>query len=73
MQKKVQPDTFMNRIQPFFVLGALIVLAPAAQARLEVVATTPDFGSIAGQIAGSRGSVTTLAKPTEDPPSRASL
>ena len=57
----------MNRIQPFFVLGALIVLAPAAQARLEVVATTPDFGSIAGQIAGSRGSVTTLAKPTEDP------
>ena len=67
MQKTVQPDTIMNRIHPFFVLGALVYLAPAAQARLEIVATTPDFGSIASEIAGSRGAVTTLAKPTEDP------
>src|SRR5213592_1144596 len=41
--------------------------SPAAQAKLEVVATTPDFGSIATEIGGSRASVTTLAKPTEDP------
>src|SRR5216117_1959518 len=67
MQETVQPDTIMNRIRPFFLLGALIFLAPVAQARLEVVATTPDFGSIASEIAGSHGSVTTLAKPTEDP------
>src|SRR5437762_13536327 len=43
------------------------MLAPAAQAKLEVVATTPDFGSIATEIGGRSVSVTTLAKPTEDP------
>src|SRR5438045_3274750 len=49
------------------VLSALFMLAPAAQAKLEVVATTPDFGSIVAEIVGHRASVTTLAKPTEDP------
>jgi len=67
MQKTVQPETIMNSIHAFFVLGALLFLAPAAQARLEIVATTPDLSSIASEIAGSHGSVTTLAKPTEDP------
>jgi zinc/manganese transport system substrate-binding protein len=38
-----------------------------AVAKLNVVATTPDFGSIASIIGGSEVSVTTLAKPTEDP------
>ena len=59
----------MNRFSPFSVLCALVSLwlAPAAQAKLEIVATTPDFGSIAAEIAGTRASVTTLAKPTEDP------
>jgi zinc/manganese transport system substrate-binding protein len=32
-----------------------------------VVATTPDFGAIASAVGGSEVSVTTLAKPTEDP------
>jgi zinc/manganese transport system substrate-binding protein len=39
----------------------------SASAKLNVVATTPDFGSIASAIGGNEVSVTTLAKPTEDP------
>jgi zinc/manganese transport system substrate-binding protein len=39
----------------------------AAAAKLNVVATTPDFGAIAREIGGDRVEVTTLAKPTEDP------
>ena len=57
----------MNQISPFLIVCALIFLAPVALAKVEVVATTPDFGSIATEIGGSRASVTTLAKPTEDP------
>jgi zinc/manganese transport system substrate-binding protein len=41
--------------------------AATARAKLNVVATTPDFGSIAAAIGGNDVSVTTLAKPTEDP------
>ncbi len=55
----------MNKVSPFLIVCALIFLAPAAQAKVEVVATTPDFSSIAAEIGGSRASVTTLAKPTE--------
>ncbi|PYM13327.1 MAG: zinc ABC transporter substrate-binding protein [Verrucomicrobia bacterium] len=57
----------MNKIFPILVLCALAILAPAAEAKLDVVATTLDFGSIATEIGGNRASVTTLAKPTEDP------
>src|SRR5438552_3727949 len=67
MPKTVKPDTTMNRVSPFLIVCAFLFLAPAAQAKVEVVATTPDFGSIAAEIGGSRASVTTLAKPTEDP------
>src|SRR6266550_8737906 len=67
MRKTVKPDTTMNNVPPYLIVCALIFLAPAAQAKLEIVATTPDFGSIAAEIGGSRASVTTLAKPTEDP------
>lgn len=47
-----------------------LLLSAACQpvlAKLNVVATTPDFGSIATAIGGDKVSVTTLAKPTEDP------
>jgi len=37
-----------------------------AQAKLNVVATTPDFAAIAREIGGSRVEVASLAKPTED-------
>src|SRR5438046_10069416 len=57
----------MNRVPSFLIVCALIFLTPVAQAKVEVVATTPDFGSIATEIGGNRASVTTLAKPTEDP------
>jgi zinc/manganese transport system substrate-binding protein len=43
-------------------LGALSV-----QAKLNVVATLPDFGSLAREIGGDNVNVTVLAKPTEDP------
>src|SRR5213594_3674021 len=67
MRMTVKPDTAMNKVSPFLIVCALIFLAPVALAKVEVVATTHDFGSIATEIGGSRASVTTLAKPTEDP------
>src|SRR5437764_671204 len=67
MRKTVKPDTLMKKILPFLVLCALAILTPAAQAKLDVVATTLDLSSIATEIGGNRASVTTLAKPTEDP------
>ena len=47
--------------------GALLLLAFTAQAKLNVVATTPDFGALAKEIGGDHIDLTTLAKPTEDP------
>ena len=40
---------------------------PPAVAKITVVATTPDLGSIAREIGGDAIDVKTLAKPTEDP------
>jgi len=39
----------------------------AAHAKLNVVATTPDFGAIAREIGGNEVDVFTMCKPTEDP------
>jgi zinc/manganese transport system substrate-binding protein len=47
------------------VVGMLLPFA--AQAKLNVVATTPDLASIAKEIGGEHIELTTLAKPTEDP------
>src|SRR5215471_1947684 len=49
------------------LLLGLNLLMPAAHAKLNVVATTPDLGSIAKEIGGDKIELTTLAKPTEDP------
>src|SRR6516225_1849354 len=49
------------------LLLAIGTCAIAAQAKLNVVATLPDFGSLAREIGGDKVSVTVLAKPTEDP------
>ncbi len=48
---------------------AFLWLASAftAQAKINVVATLPDFGAIAREIGGDNVDVTVLAKPTEDP------
>ena len=52
-----------------FLLNVIapVLLAATAQAKLNVIATTPDFGALAKEIGGDRVDVTTLAKPTEDP------
>jgi len=47
-----------------FVLTAAI--AASAQAKLNVVATLPDFAALANEIGGDKVEVTVLAKPTED-------
>ncbi|HWH92009.1 MAG TPA: zinc ABC transporter substrate-binding protein, partial [Candidatus Binatia bacterium] len=50
-----------------FLLCAIIACACSAQAKLNVVATLPDFGSLAREIGGDKVNVTVLAKATEDP------
>jgi len=47
--------------------GAIITAAFTAQAKLNVVATTPDLGAIAKEIGGDKIDLTTMARPTEDP------
>jgi zinc/manganese transport system substrate-binding protein len=46
---------------------SLWLIAPMAQAKLNVVATLPDFGAIAQEIGCDDIKVTTLARGTEDP------
>jgi zinc/manganese transport system substrate-binding protein len=48
------------------ILALLFTCALAGEAKLNVVATLPDFGSLAREIGGDKVSVTVLAKPTED-------
>jgi zinc/manganese transport system substrate-binding protein len=50
-----------------FILPLLVVSALPAQAKLNVVATTPDLGALAQAIGGDKIDLTTLARPTEDP------
>src|SRR5438309_9833736 len=45
----------------------IVLCAFSAQAKINVVATLPDLGSLAREIGGDNVSVTVLAKPTEDP------
>lgn len=46
----------------------LFLLVPfVAHAKLNIVATTPELAAIAREVAGTRGEVISLAKPTEDP------
>lgn len=47
-------------------LIALLLATAGAAAKLNVVATTPDFGAIAREIGGDKVEVFTMAKPTED-------
>jgi len=50
-------------------LGLLVfaVSLATSQAKLNVVATTPDLGSLAHAVGGDKVSITTLARPNEDP------
>ncbi len=49
------------------IFSVICASAFAAQAKLNVVATLADFGSIAREIGGDKVDVTVMAKPTEDP------
>jgi zinc/manganese transport system substrate-binding protein len=57
----------MNSPLRLVLLPLCVLLALPARATLNVVATTPDLGALAGAIGGHAISLTTLAKPTEDP------
>jgi zinc/manganese transport system substrate-binding protein len=50
-----------------FAVAAIINVASTAQAKINVVATTPDIASIAKEIGGDKIELTTLVRPTEDP------
>lgn len=54
-------------MKTLFVSIFSILFAIGAQAKLNVVATTPDLAAIAREIGGDKIEITTLAKPTEDP------
>jgi len=49
------------------ILSATFSFALDAEAKLNVVATLPDLGSLAGEIGGDKIALSVLAKPTEDP------
>src|SRR3989440_10803507 len=51
----------------FLLLSSILLFAFAAQAKLNVVATLPDFGSLAREIGGDKIDIIVLAKATEDP------
>ena len=51
----------------FIFLLTLLSIAVTAEAKLNVVATLPDFGSLAREVGGDKVDVIVLAKPTEDP------
>src|SRR5215831_16299866 len=58
-----------NRSPRYILWGlvAIMALTLTCQAKLNVVATTPDLGSIAKEIGAENIDLTTLAKPAEDP------
>ena len=57
-----------NRVTKYLSAAAFcLTTALAAQAKVNVVATLPDYASLAREIGGDNVVVTTLAKPTEDP------
>jgi len=49
------------------ILFTTFACALAAHAKLNVVATLPDFGSLAREIGGDKIDIVVLAKATEDP------
>src|SRR5712671_3842811 len=52
---------------PFMFAALFAAFVLPAHAKLNVVATLPDFGSLAREIGGDKVDVTVMAKPTEDP------
>jgi ABC-type Zn uptake system ZnuABC Zn-binding protein ZnuA len=57
----------LNYMKCQSIIAAVLLAAAASHAKLNVVATLPDFGAIAEQIGGDKIKVTTIARGTEDP------
>lgn len=57
----------MKNFLKFLFALALVAGAFSAQAKLNVVVTTPDLASIAKEVGGDKVELTTMARPTEDP------
>jgi ABC-type Zn uptake system ZnuABC Zn-binding protein ZnuA len=57
----------MKPLPLLLALGAFLTALPAAQARLNVVATLPDLAALVREIGGDHVKVTSLAVGTEDP------
>ena len=55
------------RINCAIFTAAVLASASPAGAQLKVVSTTGEYGALAAEVGGARVSVTTIAKPTEDP------
>src|SRR5258705_13130064 len=53
-------------IKPLLVMG-ILTGALTGQAKLNVIATTPDLAALAGAVGGKQIDITTLARSTEDP------
>src|SRR6266513_1534692 len=49
------------------ILSVIFSWAFSSEAKLNVVATLPDFASLAREVGGDKIDIVTLAKPTEDP------
>jgi zinc/manganese transport system substrate-binding protein len=54
-------------MKKILLILSTLVACFTAQAKLNVVATLPDFGSLAREIGGDKIDIIVLAKPTEDP------
>jgi zinc/manganese transport system substrate-binding protein len=57
----------MKNVLKLLLAAALLGGALTAQAKLNVVVTTPDLASLAEVVGGKQIDLTTLARPTEDP------
>src|SRR5882724_4274246 len=56
----------LNSMKSKILLFAMALLTATAQAKLNVVATLPDFGAIAEEVGGDKVKVTSIARGTED-------
>jgi zinc/manganese transport system substrate-binding protein len=64
IRNRATPEIIMKFL---YLLICAVILPAASMAKLNVVATTSDFGAIAREIGGDRIEVQVLARPTEDP------
>jgi zinc/manganese transport system substrate-binding protein len=61
------PTSFNFMKKMLLILSVTFLCLFSAHAKLNVVATLPDFGSLAREVGGDKIDIVVLAKPTEDP------